>query len=330
MLPAARPCHRLTLAKRRKVAEQIFALAAPGGGARLDKAIAAALVELSRTQVQRLIEDGFVEVGGRVITKPAYRLDDPVAVRVRVPPPAPSTNRPEAIPLDIVFENSDLLVINKPAGLVVHPAAGHFTGTLVNAVLAHAPDLAGVGEEQRPGIVHRLDKDTSGLIVVAKNDVAHRNLQRQFKERSVEKQYLALLDGHLPSATGRIEAAIGRDPRDRKRMAIVPESQGRPAVTEYHVQVEYAAHTLVEARLLTGRTHQLRLHFAYLHCPIVGDTVYGRRVPTLPLKRQFLHAVRLSFDLPGTGQRMTFAAPLPADLTAVLPQYPVQQFAADA
>jgi 23S rRNA pseudouridine1911/1915/1917 synthase len=307
------------------VAEQIHTLAA-SGGERLDKTIAAALADLSRTQIQRLIEDGFVEVDGRVVLKPALRLEHPVAIQVRVPPPAPSTNLPEAIPLDIIFENDDLLVINKPAGLVVHPSAGHFAGTLVNAVLAHAPDLEGVGEEQRPGIVHRLDRDTSGLIVVAKTNLAHRDLQRQFKERSVDKMYLALLDGHLPTPTGRIEAAIGRDVHDRKRMAVVPESQGRAAVTEYRTRAEYAAHTLVEAHLLTGRTHQLRLHFAYLHCPIAGDTVYGHRTPTLPLRRQFLHAARLSFNLPGTGQRMTFQAPLPADLVDALPPNPVRIF----
>ncbi len=303
--------------------EDVRAFAA-SGGERLDKTIAAALADLSRTQIQRLIEDGFVEVEGRVVLKPAFRLETPAAIQVRVPPPAPSSNRPEAIPLDIVFENEALLVINKPAGLVVHPSAGHFAGTLVNAVLAHAPDLEGVGEEQRPGIVHRLDRDTSGLIVVAKTSAAHRDLQRQFKERSVDKLYLALLDGRPPTPTGRIEAAIGRDVHNRKRMAVVPESQGRAAVTEYRTRIEYAQHTLVEARLLTGRTHQLRLHFAYLRCPIAGDTIYGHRTPSLPLRRQFLHAARLSFNLPGTGQRVTFAAPLPADLAQALPAPPIR------
>jgi 23S rRNA pseudouridine1911/1915/1917 synthase len=300
------------------VAEQLRTFSLPGGGERLDKCIAAHDPDLSRTQIQRLIEDGFVQVDGRVVTKAAFRLEAPAMLQVRVPPPAPSRHLAQAMALDIVFENDDLLVVNKPAGLVVHPAAGHFDGTLVNAVLGHAPDLAGVGDERRPGIVHRLDKDTSGLIVVAKNDAAHRDLTRQFKDRSVEKLYLALLDGHLPSATGRIEAAIGRDPRNRQHMAIVPLSQGRPAVTEYQVRAVYAAHTLVEAHPLTGRTHQLRLHFAYLHCPIAGDKVYGRRTPSVPLKRQFLHAARLSFDLPGGGERVSFTAPLPDDLAGAL------------
>lgn len=284
----------------------------------MDKVIAAELPALSRTQAQRLIEDGFVTLAGKVVTKVGQRLEHPAAIEVRIPPPAPAGNLPEAIPLDIVFENDDLLVINKPAGMVVHPAAGHVQGTLVNAVLGHAPDLEGVGDAQRPGIVHRLDKDTSGLIVVAKTDAAHRELQRQFKDREVEKGYLALLDGQPPTDTGRIVAAIGRDVRERKRMAVVPERQGRPAVTEYKVVEKFAAHTLVEARLLTGRTHQLRLHFAYLKCPIVGDKVYGRRTPSLPLDRQFLHAARLTLKLPGSGQARTFIAPLPDDLAKVL------------
>ena len=287
-------------------------------GERLDKIVAAQLPELSRTQAQRLIEDGFVTVDGAAVTKPAQRLDRAATLQVRLPPPAPPSHQPENIALDIVFENDDLLVINKPAGMVVHPAAGHLSGTLVNAVLGHDPDLEGVGDEQRPGIVHRLDKDTSGLIVVAKNDLAHRELQRQFKDREIEKVYVALLDGEPPTLVGRIEAAIGRDPRERKRMAVVPEHQGRMAVTEYRVLEQFASHTLVEADLLTGRTHQIRLHFAYLKCPIVGDTVYGRRTPSLPLGRQFLHAARLTLTLPGSGERKALAAPLPADLARVL------------
>ena len=191
-------------------------------------------------------------------------------------------------------------------------------GTLVNAVLGHAPELEGVGDEQRPGIVHRLDKDTSGLIVVAKNDHAQRDLQRQFKERTVHKIYLALVDGSPPTDRGRIEAPVGRDLRDRKRMAVVPRGKGREAVTEYRVVRHYAAHSLLEADLLTGRTHQIRLHLAYLKCPIVGDTVYGRRTPSLPLGRQFLHAARLTLTLPGSGEARTFEAALPVELQRAL------------
>ena len=298
--------------------ERVVTFASAAAGERLDKVIAAEVPELSRTQAQRLIEDGLVTLDGRAATKPGQRLERPATIAVRIPPPGPAGNLPQAIPLDIIFENDDLLVVNKPAGMVVHPAAGHAQGTLVNAVLGHAPGLDGVGDEQRPGIVHRLDRDTSGLIVVAKNDAAHRALQRQFKDREVEKVYLALVDGHPPTNTGRIEAAIGRDLRDRKRMAVVPERQGRPAVTEYHVLEKFPAHTFVEARLLTGRTHQLRLHFAYLKCPIVGDTVYGRRTPSLPIERQFLHAARLTLKLPGSGKAKTFTAPLPDELAEVL------------
>jgi 23S rRNA pseudouridine1911/1915/1917 synthase len=300
------------------VTERVVTFTAQTVGERLDKIIAAGLPELSRTQAQRLIEDGFVTLDGRVTTKPAQRLERPAAIAVRIPPPGPPGNLPEAIPLDIIFENGDLIVINKPAGMVVHPAAGHAHGTLVNAVLGHDPDLEGVGDELRPGIVHRLDKDTSGLIVVAKNDAAHRELQRQFKAREIEKVYLALLDGCPPTDTGRVEAAIGRDPRDRKRMAVVAERQGRLAVTEYKVLEKFPAHALVEARLLTGRTHQIRLHFAYLKCPIVGDTVYGRRTPSLPVARQCLHAARLTLRLPGSGEAKTFTAPLPDDLSRAL------------
>jgi 23S rRNA pseudouridine1911/1915/1917 synthase len=300
------------------VGERVVVLTAAGGGERLDKLVAAELPELSRTQVQRLIEDGFVTVDRLTITKPALRLADPAQVSVRIPPAAPSTNQPEDIPLDIVYEDDDLLVVNKPAGMVVHPAAGHYGGTLVNAVLGHDPDLEGVGDEQRPGIVHRLDKDTSGLIVVAKNDVAHRDLQRQFKERTVEKLYLALLDGHPPTPVGRIEAAVGRDLRNRKLMAVVPDDRGRAAVTEYRETQRFAHHSLVEAHPLTGRTHQLRVHFAYLKCPIAGDTVYGRAKPSVPLRRQFLHARRLAFQLPGGGRAVSFDAPLPPELAQVL------------
>ena len=298
--------------------ERLVTFSSQAVGERLDKIIAAELADLSRTQVQRLIDDGFVSVDGRVAQKANQRLDGPASLEVRIPPPGPATHQPEAIPLHIVFENDDLLVIDKPAGMVVHPAAGHAGGTLVNAVLGHDPDLEGVGDEQRPGIVHRLDKDTSGLIIVAKNDAAHRELQRQFKAREVVKTYLALLDGHPPTERGRIEAAIGRDVRNRKRMAVVPEARGRAAVTEYRVLESFPEHTLVEGHPLTGRTHQLRLHFAYLRCPIVGDTVYGRRAPSLPLRRHFLHAARLTFALPGAGTPLTLEASLPPELDRVL------------
>jgi 23S rRNA pseudouridine1911/1915/1917 synthase len=291
----------------------------PASGERLDKAIAAARPELSRTQIQRLIEDGLVTVNGAVALKTGWRVERALAVCVHLPPPAPASHQPEDIPLDILFENEDLLIINKPAGMVVHPAAGHWGGTLVNAVLGHDPELEGVGDEQRPGIVHRLDKDTSGVIVVAKTEAAHRDLQKQFKARTVEKHYVALVDGQPPTLAGRIEAAIGRDPQERKRMAVVAETRGgRAAITEYRTLESFPAHTLLDVNLLTGRTHQIRLHLAYLKCPIVGDAVYGRRALSLPLARQFLHAARLTLRLPRSQTARTFEAPLPEDLEQIL------------
>lgn len=287
---------------------------------RLDKALVAHVPDLSRTHAQRLIENGQVWVDAVVTLKANTRVNAGAQVRVNVPPPAPATLAAEPIPLDVVYEDDSVLVINKPAGMVVHPAVGHAGGTLVNAVLAHDPDLEGVGDEQRPGLVHRLDKDTSGLIVLAKTDKAQHSLQRQFKERSVVKTYLALVDGQPPTPSGRIEAAIGRDPRERKRMAVVPLAQGREAVTEYWTQERFAAHTLLRVNLLTGRTHQIRVHLAYLKCPIVADTVYGRKTPTLPLTRQFLHAARLEFTVPGTRRRQVCEAPLPEELQMALTQ----------
>ena len=295
-------------------------------GERLDRALAAWLTDLSRTQIQRLISNGCVTLDGRVMARPAHKLAGGEQVVVRLLPPDESKATAEAIPLQVVFENADLLVIDKPAGMVVHPAAGHTGGTLVNALLAHAPEAAGAGAEQdrqasrlRPGIVHRLDKDTSGLMVAAKNELTLRSLQKQFKDRTVRKAYLALVDGSPPTSSGRVEAPIGRDLRDRKRMAITAHRHGREAVTEFRVIERFAGHTLIEARPLTGRTHQIRLHLAYLGCPVAGDRVYGRRSVTIPgLSRQFLHAARLTFQAPDESQTRTFESPLPGDLQQVL------------
>jgi 23S rRNA pseudouridine1911/1915/1917 synthase len=300
------------------VNDVVLTLDATCAGERLDRALTEALGDLSRTQVQRLVEDGLVWVDGEVAGKAGLKLAGGERVVVRRPAPAPSRLEPEEIPLSIVYEDSDLMVVDKPAGMIVHPSAGHMRGTLAHAVLGHDPRIEGVGFEQRPGIVHRLDKETSGLIVVAKNDRAHRDLQRQFKARTVEKTYLALLDGRPPTDRGRIEAPIGRDPRDRKRMGVVPLDLGREAVTEYRVLEKFQAHTLVEARPRTGRTHQIRVHFAFLGCPVAGDTVYGRKRSTVPLRRHFLHAAWLAFDLPGGRGRRTFEAPLPSELEAAL------------
>ncbi len=286
---------------------------------RLDKLVTAHVPDVSRSQAQRLIENGHVTVNGRVIVKPAQVVAAEAQLSVEVPAPAPSTAIAEDIPLDIIYEDKDVIVVNKAAGMVVHPAVGHATGTLVNAVLGHDPELEGVGDEARPGIVHRLDKDTSGLILIAKNDRAHRDLQAKFADRRIEKIYRALVDGWPPTDTGRIEAAIGRDVNDRQRMAVVPAAKGRMAITEYKVLEHFenrgnGRHSWVEVNLLTGRTHQIRVHFAYLRCPIVGDTVYGHAKPSLPIRRQCLHAARLTLTLPGKRKPVTFEAPLPADI----------------
>jgi 23S rRNA pseudouridine1911/1915/1917 synthase len=302
------------------VTEQVYKLQSPAGEQRLDKFLAAELPQHSRSRLQGLIRSGAVQVNGKAIVKSGHLLLGGEELLVRVPPAAPAGLVAEDIPLDVIFENENVVVVNKPAGLVVHPAAGHATGTLVQAVLAHAPEIEGVGGELRPGLVHRLDKDTSGLIVLAKNERAQRSLQEQFQGREVHKSYLALVDGQPPSDTGRVDAPIGRDPRERKRMAIVPAAKGRAAVTEYRVLEHFARHALVEANPLTGRTHQIRVHLAFIGCPVAGDKVYGRRNPSLPLDRHFLHAARLTLRVPDEETARTFEAPLPADLQGALDQ----------
>jgi len=287
-------------------------------GQRLDIYLVSRLPEFSRSRLQGLIKDGFVRIDGQVITKPSRELELGEQVQLRIPPPAPVGLEGEDIQLDIVFENHDLLVVNKPAGMVVHPSPGHDRGTLVHAVLGHAPDIAGIGGEERPGIVHRLDKDTSGLIVIAKNEQAHRALQDQFRNRSVEKIYLALVDGAPPTPAGRVETPIGRNTSHRKLMGVVPLERGRQAVTEYRTLERFPAHTLLEIHPLTGRTHQIRVHLAFLGCPVVGDGVYGKRRPTLEIGRQFLHAARLKIALPGEATPRDFEARLPDDLLQVL------------
>jgi len=285
---------------------------------RLDKYLVELLQEFSRSRIQALIAKGFVDVNGRAAKKAGQTLESGFNVTVRIPPPAPTDLIAEDIPLDIVFENNDLIVVNKPAGMVVHPAAGHASGTLVNAMLGYEPDIGGIGGEERPGVVHRLDKETSGLILLAKNERAHRWLQDQFRLRKVEKTYLALVDGKPPTPSGRVETYIGRDPSHRKRMAIVSVSRGREAISEYKTVESFANYTLLEFHPLTGRTHQIRLHCAFLGCPIVGDEIYGRKKPTVDMNRHFLHAYRLKIILPGEKETRLFEAPLPDELGRVL------------
>lgn len=297
--------------------ERQIELVVDEGPSRLDRFLAERAGGLSRSAIQRLIDDGRVTVNAEP-AKASYQVRPGDRVVACVPQSGSEEPTAEAIPLGIVYEDPVLIVIDKPAGMVIHPAPGHQSGTLVNALLAHCPELAGDSQDRRPGIVHRLDRDTSGLILVAKNEQIRRALQRQFQARQVHKVYLALLDGYLEVAHGRIESPLGRDPRHRQRMAIVPG--GREAITEYRLLATFAGgdYSLVEAEPKTGRTHQIRVHFASIGHPVVGDTVYGRRRTSLPVPRQFLHAQRLGFTHPLTGRPLQFEAPLPDDLAAAL------------
>ena len=287
-----------------------------GAGAedRLDRYLAGRCADLSRTRLTRLIGDGLVAVngGGAKASMTVHRGDE---ITLVVPPPAPTSLEAEALPLAIVYEDADLLVVDKPPGLPVHPSPGHPSHTLVNALLAHCTDLSGIGGVLRPGIVHRLDMDTSGLVVVAKHDAAHQALARALKERRVTKVYLALVWGRPQPPEGSIDAPIARDPRNRKRMAVV--SGGREAQTSYRTLESHEEVTLLELRPRTGRTHQIRVHLASIGHPIVGDAVYGRRKTDL-VTRQFLHAAGLGFRLPSTGEHREFTAPLPPDLQQAL------------
>lgn len=269
----------------------------------------------SRAQAQKAIAGGQVVVNGQRV-KAGHRLRAGDHISISWQPPAPPSVEPEAIPLDVVYEDADLLVINKPQGLVVHPAPGHPRGTLVNALLHHCGDLSGIGGSLRPGIVHRLDKDTSGLLVVAKNDLAHLELAKQLKAHAMQRVYLALVHGH-PPREGTIRAAIGRHERERKKMAVRP-GKGKEAVTHYRVLEYLDGYALVEARLETGRTHQVRVHLSSIGHPVVGDPLYSRRRPPVPVTGQLLHAHRLAFRHPRTGRPMEFTAPLPPAFEAVL------------
>jgi len=293
--------------------DKVHSLIAGERDVRLDKYVCQQLPELSRARVQKLIADGRITVNGQP-ARPGLKLNTGDRLKVAIPPTPPEQLLPEAVPLNILYEDDDLLVVDKPAGLTVHPTPGHTSHTLVNALLAHLPHLADIGDWLRPGIVHRLDKDTSGLMLVAKNSKAQANLIGQFKSHSVAKAYLALVRGRLTPETGIIEAAIGRDPRNRKKMAVV--EGGREARTEYQVIKYIRDYTLVEVRPETGRTHQIRVHLGAIGFPVVGDKIYGVRSPFVP--RQFLHASRLGFRLPSSGEYIEFKSELPADLERAL------------
>jgi 23S rRNA pseudouridine1911/1915/1917 synthase len=292
---------------------KVYSFVADKSGIRLDKFVGDRCPELSRTHAQKLIGDGCITVNSQM-AKASLKLSTGDKVDITIPPTPPSPLSPEEIPLHIIYEDDDLLVVDKPAGLTVHPAPGHPEHTLVNAILAHYPHLADISDSLRPGIVHRLDKDTSGVMLVAKNRVAQANLAAQFKGHTVVKAYLVLVKGRLTPANGIIEAAIGRDPRHRQRMAVV--SRGREARTEYRVIRYLDGFTLIEVTPTTGRTHQIRVHLAAIGFPVVGDATYGVKSPHLP--RQFLHACCLGFRLPSTGEHVEFQSELPPDLAQAL------------
>ena len=301
-------------------------------GERLDRFLLNATDGVSRTYLQRLIRDGNVTINGKVAKQPSYALRDGDRVYLTLPPPRPlETLQPERIPLDILHEDRHLIVLNKPPGMLVHPANGVNVGTLVNALLAHCrTDLSGIGGVERPGIVHRLDKDTSGVLVVAKTDVVHRGLSVQFEKHSIARQYVAIVCGASAKATGTIDARVARSRRDRRRMTTV-ETGGRHAVTHYEVLEVYPKFALVQLTLETGRLHQIRVHLQHIGHPVVGDAIYGGEQRALNdadttqlkhalahLKRQALHARVLGFEHPTTGENLTFSAPMPKDMQRVI------------
>lgn len=289
---------------------------------RLDKFILEQHPDFSRSRVEGLIKSGFVTVNGEKAQKAGMKVDPDDNVEVEIPPPVPAVPEPEEIALSVVYEDDDMLVIDKPPGMVVHPAPGHFTGTLVNALLHHCPDLTGIGGVARPGIVHRLDQDTSGLIAVAKSQKAMDGLVRAFSShRSIEKIYIAVCHGKPRLDSGTIENLIGRHPVDRKRMAIV-EKNGKEALTHWQVLKTFNSHSVIRCRIETGRTHQIRVHMASLNCPVIGDRTYGkaaldRKLEPVP-ERQMLHAFKLALFHPVSGERLCLTAPVPLDMKPYL------------
>ena len=305
-----------------------FDVPADYDGQRLDRVLVSVLEDRSRAQLQRLIADGCIRVRGSAAVKPNTIVRAGDHVEIEVPPPKPTTVAPESVPLDVLYQDADVAVLNKPAGMVVHPGAGHASGTLVNALVHHIHDLSGIGGELRPGIVHRLDRGTSGVMVIAKNDAAHHELARQFHDREIEKEYIALVWG-VVQAGRRIDAAIGRDPSNRQKMSSRAR-HAREAVTRITRAHHLPGLTLCQVAIHTGRTHQIRVHLSAIGHPIVGDSLYGgvhRRVPgdiraVQRLVRPFLHAARLVFKHPRDGRRLEFIAPLADDLASVLDDLP--------
>ncbi|MDH5639520.1 MAG: RluA family pseudouridine synthase [Nitrospinota bacterium] len=285
-------------------------------GERVDRFAAKSIRKLSRSRVHKLLEEGAILVNG-IKVRPSHRLAEGDKISVAIPKAAPSTVAPENIPLDIVYEDAHFLVVNKPAGMVVHPAAGNYTGTLVSALLHHSPDLSGVGGVARPGIVHRLDKGTSGLLTVAKTDEAHHSLAGQIMEKTMRRVYLAIVKGKPGPLEGAVEGNIARSRRDRKKMTVVA-SGGKEALTMFKVEAFLENHSLLVVTLGTGRTHQIRAHMAHINCPVLGDLAYGRRGGAKLIGRPALHSWKLALQHPATGLAMEFTAPMPEDMAAAL------------
>ena len=292
-------------------------------GQRADVALAA-MLELTRSNMQKLLDEGRAVKGAKVI-KSNYKLKLGDEIIVTLPEPQPLDVQPENIPLDIIYEDEDVVVVNKARGMVVHPAAGNYSGTLVNALLYHCKNLSGINGVIRPGIVHRLDKDTSGIMICAKNDAAHVSLSEQIQSKTAQRTYLAVVRGNIKTDSGVIETQIARDKDDRKKMAVVKEG-GRNAVTEYEVMERFGKYTIVKCKLKTGRTHQIRVHMEYLGYPLVGDPKYSPMKTPFSINGQALHSLTLAFNHPRTGERMEFEAKLPEDLHKVVTRLRLGQF----
>lgn len=292
-------------------------------GMRADVALAQ-LLEITRSNMQKLLEEGRAVRGQKVI-KSNYRVKAGEEILVNLPEPQPLDVQPENIPLDIIYEDDDVVVVNKARGMVVHPAAGNYNGTLVNALLYHCKNLSGINGVIRPGIVHRLDKDTSGIMICAKNDSAHLSLSEQIQSKTAQRTYLAVVRGNVKNDSGIIETQIARDKNDRKKMAVVTEG-GRQAITEYEVAERFGKYTVVKCRLKTGRTHQIRVHMEYLGYSLVGDPKYSPMKTPFAINGQALHSLTLSFTHPRTGERLTFEAPLPEDMKKILTRLRLGQF----
>lgn len=292
-------------------------------GQRADVGLAS-LLELTRSNMQKLLEDGRAVKGSKVL-KANYKLKLGDEIIVTLPEPQPLDVQPENIPIDIIYEDEDVVVVNKARGMVVHPAAGNYNGTLVNALLYHCKNLSGINGVIRPGIVHRLDKDTSGIMICAKNDAAHVSLSEQIQSKTAKRTYMAVVRGNIKTDSGVIETLIARDKNDRKKMAVVKED-GRNAVTEYEVMEHFGKYTIVKCKLLTGRTHQIRVHMEYLGYPLVGDPKYSPKKTPFAINGQALHSLTLDFIHPRTGEQMHFEAPLPEDIHKIVTRLRLGQF----